>query len=184
MPVYWRLKSVPELSSLPDAKQKEVWLRSFWYGLYRPRALAVHLGLDLLVIGALLTAFYGHPLGPAILVIGFPVACILLGVSAKIVALNHARPQMRQILEAEKYSRYCRECQYNLSELTANRCPECGTEFDPAQEDTFVRWVRQPWTRSFSYAWTNIGSMVWVHLAAIAVLTLLAMMIRLLFSPL
>ncbi len=27
---------------------------------------------------------------------------------------------------------YCRKCRYNLTGLTEPRCPECGTEFDPA----------------------------------------------------
>ncbi len=27
---------------------------------------------------------------------------------------------------------YCKKCRYNLTGLTEPRCPECGTEFDPA----------------------------------------------------
>ena len=31
----------------------------------------------------------------------------------------------------------CRKCGYALTGLPENRCPECGTQFDPAERDTF-----------------------------------------------
>lgn len=32
---------------------------------------------------------------------------------------------------------YCLSCNYDLRNLTEHRCPECGCEFDPADESTF-----------------------------------------------
>ncbi len=32
---------------------------------------------------------------------------------------------------------YCRQCSYLLVSLPANRCPECGSEFDPSDPETF-----------------------------------------------
>src|SRR5437660_10460211 len=39
------------------------------------------------------------------------------------------------------YERMCQTCGYNLRGLTSNRCPECGTFFDPAQ----LAEARIPW---------------------------------------
>jgi ribosomal protein L37E len=49
-------------------------------------------------------------------------------------------------------SMYCRRCGYRLAGLSENRCPECGTPFDPADRRTYLpaqhswqvrRWVRR-----------------------------------------
>ena len=32
---------------------------------------------------------------------------------------------------------YCLTCRYNLAQLYANRCPECGTSFDPQDPFTY-----------------------------------------------
>jgi len=34
---------------------------------------------------------------------------------------------------------YCRQCHYDLRALTTNRCPECGSEFNPEIPDTYYR---------------------------------------------
>jgi uncharacterized protein (TIGR03382 family) len=35
---------------------------------------------------------------------------------------------------------YCRQCGYRLFGLSANRCPECGQVFDPANRGTYLRY--------------------------------------------
>ena len=46
---------------------------------------------------------------------------------------------------------FCRRCGYPLTGLTAQRCPECGTVFDPASPRTYVRHpgtpLRRRWAR-------------------------------------
>ena len=41
---------------------------------------------------------------------------------------------------------YCRECEYNLTGLPLNRCPECGTPFDPNERRVASRLLPQPIT--------------------------------------
>ena len=40
-------------------------------------------------------------------------------------------------------TRYCAACCYDLRELPAGPCPECGRPFDPAQPDTFITTLTQ-----------------------------------------
>lgn len=40
-------------------------------------------------------------------------------------------------------SRFCRACLYPLDGLDRQRCPECGTIFDPADEGTFFDEVKK-----------------------------------------
>lgn len=35
---------------------------------------------------------------------------------------------------------YCKDCRYDLRGLEADRCPECGREFDPADARTYDRF--------------------------------------------
>ena len=39
---------------------------------------------------------------------------------------------------------HCARCEYNLTGLTSDRCPECGTEMIPANI-VYGERVRQPW---------------------------------------
>ncbi|HET6251198.1 MAG TPA: hypothetical protein VFE47_26180 [Tepidisphaeraceae bacterium] len=41
--------------------------------------------------------------------------------------------------EQSFWSRYCRQCFYDLRGLPENRCPECGLSFDPDRPETFSR---------------------------------------------
>jgi len=41
-------------------------------------------------------------------------------------------------------TRYCRQCQYVLDGLTENRCPECGTTFEPGDPSTYWRTPQGP----------------------------------------
>ncbi len=38
---------------------------------------------------------------------------------------------------------YCRKCQYDLTQLSEERCPECGRSFDPTKPRTFQRRRRR-----------------------------------------
>jgi hypothetical protein len=46
---------------------------------------------------------------------------------------------------------FCRKCDYSLVGLSANRCPECGRPFDPADPRTFLShprsWLLRRWGR-------------------------------------
>jgi hypothetical protein len=50
--------------------------------------------------------------------------------------------------------RSCKGCGYNLWNISSQRCPECGREFDPFDPSTFV--VSQP--RSLDGDWCMWGS--------------------------
>jgi hypothetical protein len=62
-------------------------------------------------------------------------------------------------------TRYCRQCQYFLDGLTENRCPECGTPFEPGDPSTFQTVPRDPrQTRAYRHCWYSliclVGSLV------------------------
>lgn len=40
---------------------------------------------------------------------------------------------------------YCRKCEYILNGLPENRCPECGTEYNPLDPSSFLRARRPKW---------------------------------------
>lgn len=46
---------------------------------------------------------------------------------------------------------FCRRCNYDLRSWEQNRCPECGTEFDPADIDSFRHWPIRARTWMLSY---------------------------------
>jgi len=55
-------------------------------------------------------------------------------------------------------TRYCRQCLYDLAGLPENRCPECGTEFDPTDRASYLqskRWVA--WPRALKWTATVLG---------------------------
>jgi hypothetical protein len=58
---------------------------------------------------------------------------------------------------------YCRKCGYQLAGLSANRCPECGQTFDPANRRTYLQHPK-----GSSRRW-------WLRVAGIALLVLLAL---------
>ena len=60
---------------------------------------------------------------------------------------------------------HCRDCQYDLSGLTAGPCPECGRRFDPADPASFAA---EP---GFEHRWrqVKIGATLAVLLVALAV---------------
>jgi predicted amidophosphoribosyltransferase len=33
---------------------------------------------------------------------------------------------------------FCKNCQYDLRQLQAHRCPECGQAFDPTEPSTYL----------------------------------------------
>jgi Kef-type K+ transport system membrane component KefB len=39
---------------------------------------------------------------------------------------------------------FCRQCLYVLDGLPANRCPECGREFDPSHPETYLLQPKIP----------------------------------------
>jgi hypothetical protein len=52
---------------------------------------------------------------------------------------NRARPLFPLPFYAfMRLSMRCLSCNYDLIGLAAQRCPECGRDFDPADEKTFV----------------------------------------------
>jgi hypothetical protein len=47
-------------------------------------------------------------------------------------------------------AKYCMHCGYNLNNLSGSRCPECGRDFDPNDDSTYVRRT-QRWYRYRGY---------------------------------
>jgi len=46
---------------------------------------------------------------------------------------------------------YCRTCTFDLRATDENRCPECGTQFDPADVDSYRHWPIRGRTWALSY---------------------------------
>ena len=56
----------------------------------------------------------------------------------------------------------CRECRYPLRGLTTPRCPECGTTFDPKDDETYHDPVKGPleWQPAAALACLLVYAMV------------------------
>ncbi len=52
------------------------------------------------------------------------------GTKCVVVAMVNDDPSPSEIAEAADTGRHCDFCDYNLTGLTENRCPECGRPFD------------------------------------------------------
>lgn len=61
----------------------------------------------------------------------------------------------RQDTALAEVAMYCRLCRYPLIGLPLNRCPECGTCFDPNDSSTFSS---TPAKRSYLALWMILGS--------------------------
>ena len=101
MAFYWSLKSIPEISHLPRARRKQLWVRCLWYGLTRIRTLATFSALLLLawLANSIFDSRKGY--GPLIVVVAFPFVALALGMLLKVVAMNESRPMMRRLAQAE-----------------------------------------------------------------------------------
>ncbi len=100
MAFYWSLKSIPEISHLPRARRKQIWVRCLWYGLTRIRTLATLFALFLLVSLANLIFDYRIGYGPLIVFVAAPFVSLAFGMLLKVVAMNEARPKMRRLAPA------------------------------------------------------------------------------------
>ena len=100
MAFYWSLKSIPEISHLPRARRKQIWVRCLWYGLTRLRTLVTFLALNLVVWLAMSIFDYRKGYGPLIVFVAFPFVILAGGMLLKVVAMNEARPKMRRLAQA------------------------------------------------------------------------------------
>jgi hypothetical protein len=67
---------------------------------------------------------------------------------------------------------HCLTCNYDLSNLTEHRCPECGRDFDPDDASTFdttysrdMRYIRKYFVR---FAFNLFGSLAIVMIVILA----------------
>lgn len=60
---------------------------------------------------------------------------------ASLVALLYL---CEKIVLLERRAFTCRKCGYDLEGLVEPRCPECGSEFDPAQRERILARIRAP----------------------------------------
>ncbi len=66
---------------------------------------------------------------------------------------------------------FCPTCDYNLTGLSEQRCPECGTEFDPDAIRRFATTALKPigfWTAIFHLLWPPVAFSLLVYLCAIS----------------
>jgi hypothetical protein len=50
---------------------------------------------------------------------------------------------------------FCRTCHYDLSHYEHHRCPECGLQFHPLDETTYLR--ERPPPRDWWRFWINVA---------------------------
>ncbi|HVP12737.1 MAG TPA: hypothetical protein VMV94_16300 [Phycisphaerae bacterium] len=61
----------------------------------------------------------------------------------------------------------CKKCGYDLQGLTENRCPECGTAFDPAERERIMARVDPP-PPNPRHIWLAVLIVVLLALAIVA----------------
>jgi hypothetical protein len=140
------LRSVPELRILPDRAAFLAWQNTC---RKRPRRSYKWCVLWLTVVSGLAGALgaFGGPLAACLLgrvgitgvaaVMTASASASLLAVCASGLLLawlfrKRTRRRIRESLVSLGYA-VCLQCGYDLRGLTENRCPECGTPFDPTE---------------------------------------------------
>ena len=73
-----------------------------------------------------------------------PVSGWLVLFTAMIVALIAIFLLCEKVVLIDRRAFTCKTCGYNLHGLTENRCPECGTEFDPQERDQILARIASP----------------------------------------
>ena len=68
----------------------------------------------------------------------------LITYPAMVVALIAIFRLFERIVLVERRAFTCKQCGYNLQGLPENRCPECGTTFDPAERERILARIASP----------------------------------------
>ncbi len=72
-----------------------------------------------------------------------------------------------KVVVIERRAFCCRRCGYSLQGLPTHRCPECGTPFDPAQQQRIAERIGSPPPKS-KYRWVAVVLIVILTKAMVA----------------
>jgi predicted RNA-binding Zn-ribbon protein involved in translation (DUF1610 family) len=74
---------------------------------------------------------------------------------------------VEKVVLVERRAFTCKLCGYDLEGLTKHRCPECGTEFDPAERAEILARIGLPAARP-RYVWLAVLIVAITSLAVVA----------------
>jgi uncharacterized paraquat-inducible protein A len=113
--------------------------------------------------------------------VGFAMTWVFVTVTAIVYGLLSASKKGFGTAASEGRTKsviYCRDCRCLLADLSQNRCPKCGQQFDLNDPTTFQRTATTTWDRFMPFVW------VWFICASLLVMWFLLGLIRFVFPNL